>query len=55
MSESQAYADAADEVHAEARWCLEQERCGQTPNAVDALLKVESILRTRGLSAEETA
>lgn len=41
------YASAADVVHAEARWCLEQERRGEKLNAVDALLSVERILRSR--------
>ena len=43
--EASNYREAADLVHTEARWCREQELRGETPNAVDALLKVEGILR----------
>lgn len=46
------YAEAADVVHAEARWCLEQERRGEKLSAVDALLSVERILRSRTAEGE---
>lgn len=48
---SEAYDAAADVVHAEARWCLEMERRGEKLSAVDALLSVERILRSRSSSS----